>query len=146
MNCDDSTSLDPDETDPEMYPQIKDDDCELIGITYSDQTIDIDEDGCFKILRTWKVIDWCTYVPDIPLASRYPDVIVDDRCVADEENRACVYRELKDDGDGFMTYLQVIKIVDDQAPVVTCNPDSVFCIYDENCEDLLVEYDLGSAT
>ena len=144
VNCDDSVSLDPDKTNPDLYPQIKDDDCELIGITYSDQVIDIFEDGCYKILRTWKVIDWCVFVPDIH--SRYPDVIVDDRIVADPDERPCVYRCLKDDGDGFMTYLQVIKIVDEVAPEVVCSPDSVFCIYDENCEDLYVEYDLGSAT
>ena len=144
VNCDDSVSLDPDKTNPDLYPQIKDDDCELIGITYSDQVIDIFEDGCYKILRTWKVIDWCVFVPDIH--SRYPDVIVDDRIVADPDERPCVYRCLKDDGDGFMTYLQVIKIVDEVAPEVVCSSDSVFCIYDENCEDLYVEYDLGSAT
>ena len=144
VQCDDLESLDPDKTNPDAYPQITDDDCELMGITYDDQVLDISEDGCFKILRTWKIIDWCVYSPDIH--NRYPDVIVDDRCVAHEEDRPCVYRQLKDDGDGYMTYLQVIKVIDDVAPEVVCSPDSLFCIYDENCDDLLVEYDLGVAT
>ena len=143
VQCDAVEDLTPIEDDPSSYPIVTDDDCELIGITYSDQVIDIEQDGCYKILRTWKVIDWCVYSPD--LHNRYPDVIVNDTCVAGPD-RPCIIRNLKDDGDGFMTYLQVLKIVDSVAPEVVCNPDSVFCIYDENCDDLLVEYDLGSAT
>ena len=49
----------------------------------------------------------------------YPDVIVDDRLLAGEA-RQCVVRNLKDDGDGFMEYVQVIKVVDDEAPVLEC--------------------------
>ena len=64
------------------YPEISDDDCradqgDVLGWRY-----DVTE-GCYKILRTWKLIDWCVYSPD--LHSRYPDVIVDDRLVASEQ-------------------------------------------------------------
>ena len=166
VQCDAVEDLTPIEDNPSSYPIVTDDDCELIGITYSDQVIDIhpggqaQQDGCYKILRTWKVIDWCVYSPD--LHNRYPDVIVNDTCVAGPD-RPCIIRNLKDDGDGFMTYLQVLKIVDRVAPEVVCSPDSVFClpaimeglpakmesIYDpdsyRDCDDLLVEYDLGSA-
>ena len=141
--CDELEDLSPVEGDPESYPVVTDDDCELIGITYADQILDINEEGCYKILRTWKVIDWCVYVPDIH--NRYPDVIVDDRCVAHPDKRPCVIRNLKDDGDGFMTYLQVITVVDDEAPVVTCN-DIEVCIYDENCEEAPVDTLIGEAT
>ena len=142
--CDEQGDLSPVEDDPDSYPIVTDDDCELIGIAYSDQVIDTEEDGCYKILRTWKVIDWCVYVPDIH--NRYPDVIVDDRCVADEDKRPCVIRNLKDDGDGYMVYLQVIRVIDDVAPEVTCNNDYEVCIYDENCDAAEVIYDLGIAT
>ncbi len=144
VNCDELEDLSPIENDPETYPVVTDDDCELIGITYSDQVIDIEQDGCFKILRTWKVIDWCVFTPD--LHNRYPDVIVDDRCTADPDNRPCVIRNLKDDGDGFMIYLQVIKVIDDVAPEVVCNNGSTFCIWNEECDDLYIEYELGNAT
>ena len=143
VTCDALEDLSPIEDDPATYPIVTDDDCELIGISYSDQVIDTKQDGCYKILRTWKVIDWCLYSPDIH--NRYADVIVDDRCVADSTHRPCVIRNLKDDGDGFVTYLQVLRIVDDVAPVVTCNPDYVKCIYDDNCDAAEVIYELGIA-
>ena len=143
VHCDDLTGLSPIEDDPDSYPIVTDDDCELIGITYSDQVLDINEEGCYKILRTWKVIDWCVYLPDVH--TRYPDVIVDDRCVAHPDKRPCVIRNLKDDGDGFMTYLQVLTVVDDVAPEVTCN-DIEVCIYDENCLEAAVEEFIGEAT
>ncbi len=49
-----------------VYPYITtiiDDNCNLSAITYEDQEFYIVEDACEKILRTWTVIDWCTYVP-----------------------------------------------------------------------------------
>ncbi|MCB0658293.1 MAG: hypothetical protein KDC57_19250, partial [Saprospiraceae bacterium] len=116
VNCTDQANLAADRSGA-GYPEISDDDCELIGVTYSDERYDVTE-GCYKILRTWKLIDWCVYSPDIH--HRYPDVIVDDRLVASEA-RCCIHRNLKDDGDGYMTYLQVIKVVDDEAPVIVCN-------------------------
>ena len=125
------------------YPIISDDDCELIGITYKDERFDIVDEACYKILRTWKIIDWCVYSPDIH--SRYPDVIVDDRLVAGD-TRCCIHRNLKDDGDGYMEYLQVIKVIDQNAPEVVCNDLDETCIYDSNCTAAEVSYDLGSAT
>jgi hypothetical protein len=50
--------------------------------------------------------------------------------VADTSNRYCVYRNLKDDGDGYMTYTQIIKVVDEEAPVACVIPDTTFCIVD----------------
>lgn len=35
--------------------------CRDIGITFVDQVFTTEKDACIKILRTWKVIDWCTY-------------------------------------------------------------------------------------
>ncbi|MEZ4896074.1 MAG: T9SS type A sorting domain-containing protein [Saprospiraceae bacterium] len=125
------------------YPEISDDDCELIGITYSDEKFDIVDGACYKILRTWKVVDWCVYSPDIH--HHYPDVIVDDRLVASDD-RCCVHRNLKDDGDGYVTYLQVIKVLDHNAPVVTCNELPEACIFDNDCEGTNVNFELGTAT
>lgn len=38
-------------------------DCELLAVSYSDQLFNIAPPACFKIVRTWKVINWCTYQP-----------------------------------------------------------------------------------
>src|SRR5690606_27885138 len=34
---------------------------DLVGITYEDVVFPIVDGACFKILRTWKVIEWCLY-------------------------------------------------------------------------------------
>jgi subtilisin-like proprotein convertase family protein len=44
------------------YPQITDDDCSLTSVTFKDQLFTFVDGACEKILRTWTVIDWCTYV------------------------------------------------------------------------------------
>lgn len=44
-------------------PTIFDDACSLIGVTYEDTRFDFVDSACFKILRDWKVIDWCQYDP-----------------------------------------------------------------------------------
>lgn len=43
------------------YPIILDNECSLIGISYEDHQFNYVQDTalCFKILRKWKVIDWC---------------------------------------------------------------------------------------
>ena len=42
-------------------PVLFDDACSLIGVTYEDTRFDFVDGACFKILRTWAVIDWCQY-------------------------------------------------------------------------------------
>lgn len=124
-------------------PLISDDDCELIGISYEDEQFDVAEDGCYKIVRRWKIIDWCKYNPDA--REHYPEVIVDDRQVAGAD-RTCVLRCLKDNGDGYMEYLQVIKVIDTQAPVLTCSPDITICNTSSTCVAETVSLELGHAT
>ncbi len=38
-------------------------DCELLATNFTDQVFTVSAPACFKIVRTWKVINWCTYVP-----------------------------------------------------------------------------------
>ena len=125
VNCDSDFNLSPD--DPSVgRPMIMDDECELVGVNYSDERFDVIPDACYKIVRTWKLIDWCKFNPNEH--DREAEVIVDDRLVADPLNRYCVYRNLKDDGDGFMTYTQIIKVIDETAPEVADIADTTFCI------------------
>ncbi|MBK7938253.1 MAG: hypothetical protein IPJ82_14745 [Lewinellaceae bacterium] len=39
-------------------------DCELLGVTFEDDVFTVVPDACFKIERTWKIINWCTYNPN----------------------------------------------------------------------------------
>ena len=38
-------------------------DCELLATSHTDQVFTVAAPACFKIVRTWKVINWCTYQP-----------------------------------------------------------------------------------
>lgn len=63
--CPDEVTLDP-ETGIFGSPTVNDNPCGLIAQTYEDQVFDDVENACVKILRTWTVIDWCTYDPAFP--------------------------------------------------------------------------------
>lgn len=45
-------------------PSINDDICSLTAVDYEDQVFTFVDGSCLKILRTWTVIDWCTYDPN----------------------------------------------------------------------------------
>ncbi|MBK8557078.1 MAG: hypothetical protein IPL65_15480 [Lewinellaceae bacterium] len=47
-------------------PEIFGNDCELISISYNDEYFEAYPAVCVKIERTWKVINWCTYNPNLP--------------------------------------------------------------------------------
>ena len=41
-------------------------DCELLASSYTDQVFTLAPDACYKIERTWTIINWCTYNPNEP--------------------------------------------------------------------------------
>ena len=46
--------------DSSSVPKISEDACDLVGTKYSDQVFQFTTNGaCYKIIRTWTVIDWC---------------------------------------------------------------------------------------
>lgn len=47
-------------------PLLTEVDCEIPGISYSDQIFTIVQDAAFKIERLWTIINWCTYNADLP--------------------------------------------------------------------------------
>ncbi|MFN0216199.1 MAG: T9SS type A sorting domain-containing protein [Saprospiraceae bacterium] len=40
-------------------------DCELLGVSFQDEVFTVVPDACFKIERTWQIINWCTYNPNV---------------------------------------------------------------------------------
>jgi hypothetical protein len=58
--CDELYTTCPDEVGVNE-PVIYDDNCSLVAVTYEDSRFDFVDDACYKILREWKVIDWCQY-------------------------------------------------------------------------------------
>ena len=46
------------------YPVITEDFCDNVGATFKDQIFNFVPNACFKIVRTWYVIDWCAMAND----------------------------------------------------------------------------------
>lgn len=81
--------------------------CSLVASTFTDQLFNFVDGACFKILRTWTVIDWCTF---------------------DQSNPS---------GGGLYQYTQVIKLNNTVRPVFdNCNPITE-CAFGENCDGFI---------
>jgi len=44
-------------------------DCELLGVSFTDEVFTVVPDACFKIERTWHIINWCFYNANLPLTN-----------------------------------------------------------------------------
>ncbi len=47
-------------------PEFFGEDCELLGVSHQDVMFTVVPDACFKIERTWTIINWCTFDPNKP--------------------------------------------------------------------------------
>lgn len=100
--CFDASGFNPSELPaPFGYPEATGDDCELLATNYTDQIFQIAPPACFKIVRTWTVINWCEYETNNPNTG------------------------------GFYTSQQILKVVDDEAPIITCPVDISIGIVDD---------------
>ncbi len=82
--------------------------CDLMAYSVERDTFYFSEGACFKVLNYWTVINWCTYDPD--------DLF----------------------SDGIWTNVQVVKIVDDTAPVLLECTDEVFNVGPNCKQDAIV--------
>jgi hypothetical protein len=102
--CLDVSELDPENLPaPFNYPVITGDDCEQAGTGYSDQVFYTAPDACVKVVRTWQVINWCEYVPN------------------------------SGNQDGVFEAVQTLKILDVEAPVLTCPDNLEVAILGNDC-------------
>ncbi|MBL7784098.1 MAG: HYR domain-containing protein [Saprospiraceae bacterium] len=94
-----------------------DEGCELIGIAYDDVVFTLVPDACYKIERTWTVLNWCTYNPDLPCfeVTRNP---VNASGLAPSKNWHVFTDNIAD--DNCTTYKQIIKVLDQTPPTVVC--------------------------
>ncbi len=146
-----------DMTEPDFgEPEIFFETCELIATSFEDQFFDIVPDACFKIVRQWTVINWCVVGNEIDqeanaielseaeLVSIIGSTNADLDGDGDRDDRTFrdSYRGVLptsdndsdiDNQDGFITYQQVIKVQDFDAPVIdmTFTVDDL-CIIDGN--------------
>ncbi|MEO1627508.1 MAG: hypothetical protein AAFV25_20320, partial [Bacteroidota bacterium] len=91
-------------------PQIEGANCEQLYTDYDDRLFDYGFPACYKIIRTWTVIDWCTYDPN------------------------------SGSDDGRWVSDQVISVYDTEAPIIFCNQiDTIVQIYSADCQGAYVE-------
>ncbi|MCZ2100369.1 MAG: HYR domain-containing protein [Chitinophagales bacterium] len=70
--------------DSSAFPILTEDACDMVGKLYTDQVLEFTQNGaCYKILRTWSIIDWCqankewTYVQEIKVMDNDAPQFVD---------------------------------------------------------------------
>jgi len=101
-------------------PIITEDDCENVGISVEDRLFTQVEDVCYKIERTYTIINHC---------------IVSDPSASGLTNMGTplpIPRTFRDD-DGYFQYTQIIKVQDDEAPIISFEaPDP--CDTTDGCE------------
>ena len=86
-------------------PTYPDDACSLVAYTFNDQTFEFVDGACFKILRTFTVIDWCTF---------------------DQANPQ---------NGGMYQRTQIIKLNNFEAPTLNNVDDVTLCAFGANCAD-----------
>jgi len=99
---------------PDSEPWFTGGSCDILGINLESDTFFFESDACYKILNEWTIIDWCQYDATNPTAG------------------------------GIWSDTQVIKILDNEGPMIAC--DTMFIeSFDEDCilDQLVVT---GSAT
>ena len=105
----DELLLNPNVNANDVQPQITEDGCDLVGVSYKDTEAPIASPGCVKLIRKWTVVDWCQ--PDASFALGYVT----------------------------WEYNQMISIFESSAPVINsvCE-DITVCGYEDSCEPIPV--------
>ena len=98
-------------------------DCEIVAVEYTDEVFDVVPDACYKIIRTWKVLDWCKY---------NPAAVHTDGGIELDKNKKII----RDDGDGYFSVKQIIKVIDNIKPnFYSCPKDTVICSSAPDCNN-----------
>ncbi|MBK8425643.1 MAG: HYR domain-containing protein [Lewinellaceae bacterium] len=148
-------------------PSFYGEDCELIGVSYNDVYFTLVPDACYKIERTWTIINWCTYLPDetcIEVPNPNPSFISNDPAnvrapilsppntpvpwaptiikINPTDPLPTNYSDIWDANANCYRYKQIIKVLDIQDPVFDECPASPveFCDYTAN-DSLLWNFD-----
>lgn len=104
--------------------------CGLVGYSVEEETV-VASDACLKVIKRWTVIDWCKWDPngstpvdDANDSDNDSFIAVADwttpDCYGCEDNQADPYYFKYDtvDKDGYYTFDQVIKVIDDSDPSI----------------------------
>ena len=114
-------------------------DCGLIGYSVEPDTV-FAGDACLKIINRWAVVDWCVWDANSNNIDDENDDLADSfiavedwaqgLCTAcpdygPQTQQAVYFRYENVDRDGYYTFDQVIKVVDDTNPVIVLESDTI---------------------
>ena len=126
-------------------PQIFHDECELIGVSHEDVLFTVVPDACYKIERTWAVINWCIYDDfgyNAYSEAGKAECNLNQDWDGDGDKDCRTFRDgFNSTGspgtpDGFITWKQIIKVIDNEAPGFTIPPVDG-CIVSTACQKTL---------
>jgi len=111
---------------PTCEPTWTDAACGLVGVSMTPEVIEFDENACYKIINRWTVVDWCLWE-----ANDGSENLDDENDTSRDTFEACAnwceedcnryfFRYSAVDVDGYYTFDQVIKVVDEVAPTASC--------------------------
>ncbi len=108
-DCSNAQSLLPDSL-PAGYnrPVLAEQACGLVASSYEDALFDVAEPACFKIIRSWTLIDWCNYDPQNP------------------------------DNGAVFTHQQIIKVTDETPPALICPVSGFVKLTTPYCADTVL--------
>ncbi|MBK8556543.1 MAG: hypothetical protein IPL65_12605 [Lewinellaceae bacterium] len=137
-------------------------DCELLGVSHQDEIFTVVPDACYKIERTWTIINWCTYNPNLPCInvpnpnpnaiSNHPSNLPGPTVSAlgtptpwnptvvkinPTDQQATNYSTFWDANANCYKYKQIIKVIDNEAPIFANCPASPVEICDLTANDPL---------
>ena len=93
--------------------------CDRLAVSVESQMFDVVEGACFKVIKTYHIINWCTYNPgDGPTHNFNAETV--------PENNKLTVSDLPN--FTYITYTQVIKVNDNEAPIVVVTDDVDTCI------------------
>lgn len=94
--------------------------CSMVESSMEELTLSTEGGGCGKKLKFWVVIDWCTFVPNgnVGAESNKDQYTL----VKDYDSDAAFFAFADEPGllqeDGYYTFTQVVKIVDNESPEI----------------------------
>ncbi len=97
--------------------------CDILGWEHEDQVFDLVQDACYKVVRTYYIINWCKYEQgqepiEIGRDENVLGLVYDRKTITHEDIA----------NYGYYKYTQVLKIIDNEAPIISINNVST-CIY-----------------
>ena len=103
--------------------------CDLMAYEVEEKVFTTVEDACLKVVRTFTIINWCNYQAgeEVEIISR----------VENEHGMVTEGRTITSEGlekIGKLTYIQILKLTDETAPIITVEPTDD-CLTATDCQE-----------